>query len=414
MKRLLLIATLAVLVTALFSQPTENLVSKNNKPEYYLNPFIKNSYFNIALGTQLLLSQDVDQLNFSNRFTPIFNLSYGKWFTGWWGMEINLQGLSLNGFSTTNGIYTASNPDGDLYTSDPVREYVTINPDGTYRHYIHYVNMSFVLYTSMARLFSDYDENKKFDIIPSLGIGAMSVFEYKGIPKGNKISTNFGITGKYHINSNIDLNINVRESMFANNFEGRIAGDKSYDKYVSASIGLTYYFKGKKFKNSVAPVKISFSNRKLEKKVDTVRLTVVKTDTIYKTIRNTDTIYVFKPVPREKALSIIKKINIKFSLNSICTIDNSNDQKLAELANLLKNNSELKLHIIGHTCDISSYEKNLEIGMGRAISIKEYLVETGMDQNRIITESRSFSEPLIPNSCEENRAINRRVELVVE
>ncbi len=57
-------------------------------------------------------------------------------------------------------------------------------------------------------------------------------------------------------------------------------------------------------------------------------------------------------------------------------------------------------------------EYNRNLSDRRAQSIKEYLVSQGIARNRL--ESRGYGEdrPRFPNDSEENRARNRRVELV--
>ena len=74
----------------------------------------------------------------------------------------------------------------------------------------------------------------------------------------------------------------------------------------------------------------------------------------------------------------------------------------------------MKLRIIGHTCNIASHQKNIQVGMDRAIGIKDKLIKSGVPSTQLLTESKAFDEPLVPNASEENRAQNRRVELRLE
>lgn len=93
----------------------------------------------------------------------------------------------------------------------------------------------------------------------------------------------------------------------------------------------------------------------------------------------------------------------------------SQEQKteLDEVAQLLNDNKELQITIYGHTCDIGTEKANYNVGMRRAEKAKTYLIEHGVDANRIQVVSQGASEPLLPNVNKENRQKNRRISFKV-
>lgn len=118
--------------------------------------------------------------------------------------------------------------------------------------------------------------------------------------------------------------------------------------------------------------------------------------------------------------------NVKDTLQKLLTIlnDNSCDlsnpkptnrgqqtKTLDRLADLLKDNPEIELIAIGHTCTTGSIATNKRLGMERAKAIKAELTKRGVAQNRIHCITKWFTEPLVPNTSEENRRKNRRYEL---
>ncbi len=208
-----------------------------------IHSFCDNVYFEAAFGSQTLFSSDVENLEWNDRFTPFFSVAAGKWISPLWGAEIKVEGLSLNGFSTAEGTYTAASGNGSLFEQDPVRSHVTIRPDGTYRHFIRYANVSVHLYASLAHLLFGNEKQTKFDIVPSVGIGNMHLFPYKGIPKNNTLSVSCGLTGKWYLTPSLDITLKGTAVFFNNDFEGRIAGTTDYEKYVAASVGLVWYIK---------------------------------------------------------------------------------------------------------------------------------------------------------------------------
>ncbi|GHT55296.1 hypothetical protein AGMMS49982_21070 [Bacteroidia bacterium] len=89
-------------------------------------------------------------------------------------------------------------------------------------------------------------------------------------------------------------------------------------------------------------------------------------------------------------------------------------QRLDEKIRLLKQSPNIKIQIEGHTDDIGTPEYNMTLGQERAETVKAYLLEKGVPAKMIVkTLSKAATEPLVPNSDEENRQKNRRVEIVV-
>ncbi|GAB3021954.1 hypothetical protein GCM10027284_46810 [Cyclobacterium sediminis] len=74
----------------------------------------------------------------------------------------------------------------------------------------------------------------------------------------------------------------------------------------------------------------------------------------------------------------------------------------------------IAISIEGYTDDIGDDDYNLELSKKRAESVYNYLI-----QNEIVAERLNFngfgkSNPIVPNTSPENRALNRRVEIVLK
>jgi len=55
----------------------------------------------------------------------------------------------------------------------------------------------------------------------------------------------------------------------------------------------------------------------------------------------------------------------------------------------------------------------LKLGLKRADNAKQEFVDLGVSNSQLIDESKAYDEPLVPNTSDENRAKNRRVEIKV-
>jgi OmpA-OmpF porin, OOP family len=84
---------------------------------------------------------------------------------------------------------------------------------------------------------------------------------------------------------------------------------------------------------------------------------------------------------------------------------------LDKIVKILKKNDKIELIVTGYTCDIGTESHNLKIGQLRAQEVADYLKNQGIETKRIHLVSKGESEPLVPNTPQENRILNRRVSL---
>jgi outer membrane protein OmpA-like peptidoglycan-associated protein len=102
---------------------------------------------------------------------------------------------------------------------------------------------------------------------------------------------------------------------------------------------------------------------------------------------------------------------INFDFNSDKLRDESKIV-LDKIAALLKEKSEWKMNIEGHTDNIGGDTFNKNLSEKRAASVKVYLTNAGIDASRLSSSGLGLTKPLVPNETEAGRAKNRRVELV--
>ena len=70
--------------------------------------------------------------------------------------------------------------------------------------------------------------------------------------------------------------------------------------------------------------------------------------------------------------------------------------------------------IEGHTDSKGTNEYNMKLGMRRAVSVRDKLLEFGLDPSRIVgVTSKGEEQPVALNSTDEGRALNRRIEFIL-
>jgi chemotaxis protein MotB len=90
---------------------------------------------------------------------------------------------------------------------------------------------------------------------------------------------------------------------------------------------------------------------------------------------------------------------------------------IAEVSKLLASIPDRSFQIEGHTDNVPMrsrvYRSNWELASARALTVLHTMVDAGMPLNRISAASFGESKPARPNDKPEDKAANRRIEIVV-
>jgi outer membrane protein OmpA-like peptidoglycan-associated protein len=91
----------------------------------------------------------------------------------------------------------------------------------------------------------------------------------------------------------------------------------------------------------------------------------------------------------------------------------SSYESLNELLKMLTDNPKMKIEIAGHTDDVGKDDANMTLSQKRAESIVNYLVEHGINEDRLIGIGYGETIPIATNDTPEGRQKNRRSEVRV-
>ena len=106
--------------------------------------------------------------------------------------------------------------------------------------------------------------------------------------------------------------------------------------------------------------------------------------------------------------------NVNFKRGTSELEKDQTEKVLSDLADFLKENSELKIRINGHTDNVGDPGLNKKLSLERAGSVRDFLISHGVEFERIRISGWGGTRPIASNVTEAGRAKNRRVELVVE
>ena len=113
------------------------------------------------------------------------------------------------------------------------------------------------------------------------------------------------------------------------------------------------------------------------------------------------------------------KVGAKITLNSIlfetasAELTENDKIELKNVINVLAQNRNIILEISAHTDDVGTDGDNLKLSEARAKSVMDHLISQKVPAKMLTSKGYGESEPVTPNTSEESRALNRRVEFRV-
>ena len=104
--------------------------------------------------------------------------------------------------------------------------------------------------------------------------------------------------------------------------------------------------------------------------------------------------------------------NVFFETGSAALLPKSTSE-LIRLKDLLEENPNLTIRINGHTDNVGSEEDNQLLSENRAKAVYDFLVEKGIDKERLRYKGYGESKPIASNDTPASRQENRRTEFEV-
>lgn len=123
------------------------------------------------------------------------------------------------------------------------------------------------------------------------------------------------------------------------------------------------------------------------------------------------------PKPQPKPKWVMKQHNDVtdksfFELDSAKLTD-SGKEALAPLLATLKEYPKANANIVGYTDTTGTKAYNKQLSKKRAQSVADYLVENGIDKNKLTVDGKGEADPIASNATRQGREQNRRVEVTI-
>ena len=113
------------------------------------------------------------------------------------------------------------------------------------------------------------------------------------------------------------------------------------------------------------------------------------------------------------------EVGAKITINSIlfetasAELTENDKNELKNVINVLAQNKNIIVEISAHTDDVGSDGNNLKLSEARAQAVMDHLISQKVPTRMLTSKGYGESQPVVPNTSEESRAQNRRVEFRV-
>lgn len=119
-----------------------------------------------------------------------------------------------------------------------------------------------------------------------------------------------------------------------------------------------------------------------------------------------------KQIPNLTVILVLSVVTIYFGFN-VSALDQCAGKSLDKIVSASKSFSDYTIHLSGHTDNTGSDSYNEQLSLYRVNAVKMYLIAKGIDSTKIIFDTYGERQPIVSNSSESKRALNRRVEVTI-
>ncbi len=378
MKKGLLLIVLAIgfcgMVNAQDTKDTQKALP-GYRTSFEANPFWHNWFVSFNVGGNALYAEYYKEVDFTSRITFMPVLSIGKWFNPWWGVRAQGGGGAFHGFRP-------------------------IGNDMDMLHY-HYMYVHADAMVGLINFFAPYKENRKFDIVPFVGIGGMTN------SKDQTFTINGGIQLRYALSTRFDINVEASGMILDDDFVKR--GGFPNDGIAGLTAGITYRFKNREFKTSPTNEEMAAlanANQLLKNQVSQLEQKNKEMEEAARAAKaKAEAALAAKETVQKQAEATNYKsmlVTVPFRFNS-AEIAEENDPIVYNVATFMKENPNAKIRIVGYADKFGPVNVNMKISEKRANAVLKLLQSYGANTNNVTVEFVGKDKPFYTKENKWNR-----------
>ena len=243
-KKIFTVVLCSLALSSTFAQTTvvvkDTVEYSSDRYKVETNRFWNNWFVSIGAGGQVYFGDHDKQCTFGDRIAPALDVAVGKWFTPVIGVRLAYSGLQQRGATQKEPMSTPVHSTG-----------VEVPGKGGAGYWLekqkfNWGNLHLDAMFNVLNLFGGYNENRRWDLSPYVGVGFAWVFDS---PKAHEVSANVGILTSWHFCKALSLNLDLHAMFVNDRFDGE-GGGRFGEGNLAATLGLSYYFKNRGWNRS--------------------------------------------------------------------------------------------------------------------------------------------------------------------
>ena len=380
-KKTILAALVMCVAMTGFAQDTtrvETVEHSMDKFRVETGSFWSNWFISLGGGAQVYCGDHDDEAPFKDRLAPALDVAVGKWFTPVIGVRLMYSGLQMKG-AAQEFVSKEVAPDAHdkIYSTG-----VEVPGKGGHDYWLYKskFNMGNVhadVMFNLLNLFGGYNENRKWDLSPYVGLGIAMIYDS---PTLYEYSGNAGLLTSWNFSKALALNLDIHGMIVKDHFDNEV-GRRSSEGAVSATLGLTYKFKPRGWDRSKTIYNTTYiENENLLEKLNEM---MAKNEQLQKELDANEKLRV-----ETVTKTIAGDYLVIFEKNKI-ELSNEARANLGMLAAVIKLGDPAAVYSITGYADSGTgdAEKNEYLSKGRAENVYNCLIkEFGIDEKQLVVD----------------------------
>lgn len=393
-KKIFTVVLCSLALSSTFAQTTvvvkDTVEYSSDRYKVETNRFWNNWFVSIGAGGQVYFGDHDKQCTFGDRIAPALDVAVGKWFTPVIGVRLAYSGLQQRGATQKEPMSTPVHSTG-----------VEVPGKGGAGYWLekqkfNWGNLHLDAMFNVLNLFGGYNENRRWDLSPYVGVGFAWVFDS---PKAHEVSANVGILTSWHFCKALSLNLDLHAMFVNDRFDGE-GGGRFGEGNLAATLGLSYYFKNRGWNRS----KTVYRYEKADIEDMNRQLQAISEE-------NARMKQLLAEGDQQKAQSVVKKIAagnlIVFQINK-AKLSNEARANLGLLAETIKQGDPEAVYTITGYADAGTGNKviNQRLSRERAEAVYQCLVEEfGVSKDQLRIDYKGGVENMFYNDPRLSRAV---------
>lgn len=382
-KRAFVLLVLAAVVPFMASAQTSQEVENPRWKGFVTNKFWDNWFIQVGGGVQMLSgSAERDDMDFSDRISPVIDLSVGKWFVPTLGARLQISGLKVNGITRDPAnIHT----DGTRYDG----------ATGYYEQEIDQFNVHADALLNISNWIGKYRPDRFYDFIPFAGFGFTRSYS------ANRYDFMFtgGLINQMRLADWVDLNVEFRGNLYKGDFD-RDPGN--YKAIGAVTAGFSFNLGKKDFdKNEPTVISTGISRAEYDAVRDALAAESARAERLAAELA--------AERAKEKGVQVVEKtvpLMVFFKINR-ANVTPQEKVNLKQYAEIIKKNPNKTYTVVGYADKATgSVAYNKQLSEKRAQNVADVLVkEYGVSASQLKVEGKGGIADLFGSDVQLNRVV---------